>query len=119
MNEQRLPPVTAIGMTSLGLIVAGGIYLSAHITLLAAEGNVVATRRLWPRSFSLMIEQPPTQADKRALTQRGKVEERRQDETVSVDFPASDETETSATAGGSDDTEGGGDAMARHENIGE
>ena len=28
------------------------VYLSAHITLLAAEGNVVAARRLWPRSFS-------------------------------------------------------------------
>ena len=27
-----------------------------------------------------MIEQPPTQADKRALTQRGKVEERRHDQ---------------------------------------
>jgi hypothetical protein len=58
------------------------IYLSAHITLLAAEANVVATRRLWPRSFSLMIEQPATRADKRALPQRGKIEERRQDETV-------------------------------------
>jgi YihY family inner membrane protein len=67
------------------------IYLSAHITLLAAEANVVATRRLWPRSFSLMIEQPATQADKRALTQRGKVEERRQDETVSVEFPKTDD----------------------------
>jgi hypothetical protein len=31
MTEQRLPPVTAIGMTSLALIVAGGIYLAAHI----------------------------------------------------------------------------------------
>ena len=31
MNEQRLPPVTAIGMTSLALIVAGGIYLASHI----------------------------------------------------------------------------------------
>jgi hypothetical protein len=31
MSEQRLPPVTAIGMTSLALIVAGGIYLAAHI----------------------------------------------------------------------------------------
>jgi hypothetical protein len=31
MNEQKLPPVTAIGMTSLALIVAGGIYLSAHL----------------------------------------------------------------------------------------
>jgi membrane protein len=92
---------------TFGLVIGllSWIYLSAHITLLAAEGNVVATRRLWPRSFSLMIEQPPTQADKRALTQRGKVEERRQDETVSVDFPASDKTETSATAGGSDDTD--------------
>ena len=40
------------------------IYLAAHITLLAAEANVVATRRLWPRSFSLVIEQPPTEADR-------------------------------------------------------
>src|ERR1041385_278967 len=90
---------------TFGLVIGllSWIYLSAHITLLAAEANVVATRRLWPRSFSLMIEQPPTQADKRALTQRGKVEERRQDETVSVDFPASDKTRTSATASGPDD----------------
>jgi YihY family inner membrane protein len=75
---------------TFGLVIGllSWIYLSAHITLLAAEANVVATRRLWPRSFSLMIEQPPTPADKRALTQRGKIEERRQDETVSIDFPA-------------------------------
>lgn len=61
MNEQRLPPVTALGMTSLGLIVAGGIYLSAHIPndvpltlpviLLALSallliGNLVAIRRI-------------------------------------------------------------------------
>ena len=62
------------------------IYLAAHVTLLAAEVNVVATRRLWPRSFSLVIEQPPTEADKQALTQRTKVEERRHDETVEVEF---------------------------------
>jgi hypothetical protein len=31
MNEQRLPPVTELGMASLALIVAGGIYLSSHI----------------------------------------------------------------------------------------
>jgi hypothetical protein len=31
MSERRLPPVTAVGMTSLALIVAGGIYLSAHL----------------------------------------------------------------------------------------
>ena len=47
-----------------------------------------------PPTFSLRIEQPATQADKRALTQRGKVEERRQDETVSINFPTMDETQT-------------------------
>ena len=62
------------------------IYLSAHVTLLAAEANAVATRHLWPRSFSLVIEQPSTAADRTALTQRTKVEERRQDETVEVEF---------------------------------
>jgi hypothetical protein len=31
MSERRLPPVTEIGMASLALIVAGGIYLSAHL----------------------------------------------------------------------------------------
>jgi hypothetical protein len=31
MTERRLPPVTQLGMTSLALIVAGGIYLSAHL----------------------------------------------------------------------------------------
>jgi hypothetical protein len=31
MSERRLPPVTAVGMSSLALIVAGGIYLSAHL----------------------------------------------------------------------------------------
>jgi membrane protein len=62
------------------------VYLSAHITLLAAEANVVATRRLWPRSFSIVLEQPSTDADRTALTQRTKVEERRQDQNVEVDF---------------------------------
>jgi hypothetical protein len=68
MNEQRLPPVTQVGMASLALIVAGGIYLSAHlpqhvplapaVILLALSalllvGNLVALRRVpgfaWPR----------------------------------------------------------------------
>src|SRR5207244_10495434 len=29
------------------------IYLAAHTLLLAAESNVVANRKLWPRSFSV------------------------------------------------------------------
>ena len=74
---------------TFGLVIGllSWIYLSAHITLLAAEANVVATRKLWPRSFSMLVEQPATQADRRALRQRSKVEERRQDETIDVDFP--------------------------------
>lgn len=32
MAEQKMPPVTQVGMVSLGLIVAGGIYLTANIS---------------------------------------------------------------------------------------
>jgi membrane protein len=63
-------------------------YLSAHVTLLAAEGNVVATRKLWPRSFSLVFQRPPTDADRRALAQRARVEERRADQEIDVRLPA-------------------------------
>lgn len=31
MSERRLPPVTELAMTSLALIVIGGIYLASHI----------------------------------------------------------------------------------------
>jgi membrane protein len=74
------------GVFALVIGLMSWIYLSITITLLAAEANVVATRRLWPRSLSLVVEQPATRADKRALTQRGKVEERRHDQDVSIDF---------------------------------
>lgn len=30
-DSRRLPPVTALGMASLALIVAGGVYLASHI----------------------------------------------------------------------------------------
>lgn len=42
MSERRLPPVTQIGMTSLALIVAGGIYLSAHLPHHVPLGPAVA-----------------------------------------------------------------------------
>jgi hypothetical protein len=52
MNERQLPPVTQLAMLSLALIVAGGIYLSAHlpehvplgpaVALLAASAVVLA-----------------------------------------------------------------------------
>ena len=80
---------------TFGLVIGllSWIYLAAHITLLAAEANVVASRNLWPRSFSVLIEQPATSADLRALTQRTRVGERRQDETVDVDVPVGQEQE--------------------------
>lgn len=72
MTEQRLPPVTQLAMASLGLIVAGGIYLSAHlprhvplgpaVALLVASalllaGNVFALSRVrdfaWDRFFAV------------------------------------------------------------------
>ena len=71
-EEPRLPPVTQVGMASLALIVAGGIYLAAHlpeqvpltpaIVLLAASalllaGNVAALARTegfaWKRFFEV------------------------------------------------------------------
>jgi membrane protein len=78
---------------TFGLVIGllSWIYLAAHITLLAAEANVVASRNLWPRSFSVLIEQPATEGDRRALTQRTKVGERRQDETIGVDVPVDDD----------------------------
>ena len=72
MNERELPPVTQLGMASLALIVAGGIYLSAHlprhvplgpaVALLAASvllllGNIFALSRVkdfaWDRFFEV------------------------------------------------------------------
>jgi hypothetical protein len=72
MSERRLPPVTQIGMASLALIVAGGIYLSSHIPqhvplgpaigLLAASvallvANMIALARVehfpWRRFFQV------------------------------------------------------------------
>lgn len=42
MSERRLPPVTELGMLSLALIVAGGIYLSAHLPRHVPLGPAVA-----------------------------------------------------------------------------
>jgi hypothetical protein len=72
MSEQKLPPVTELAMASLSLIVAGGIYLSAHlpqhvplgpaVVLLAASVVVLATNVFllsrvkdfdWPRFFQV------------------------------------------------------------------
>ena len=72
MSEQKLPPVTQLAMASLALIVAGGIYLSAHlpehvsltpaIVLLACSALLLAINLFllsrvrefdWPRFFQV------------------------------------------------------------------
>ncbi len=72
MSERRLPPVTQVGMCSLALIVAGGIYLSAHLphhvplapavalltaSVLLLAGNLLALARVadfpWGRFFDV------------------------------------------------------------------
>jgi YihY family inner membrane protein len=57
------------------------IYLSVQIALLAAETNVVASRRLWPRSVPFADGEPTTEADQRALELR--------EAAVGAEFPAS------------------------------
>jgi xanthine/uracil/vitamin C permease (AzgA family) len=42
MSDRKLPPVTELGMLSLALIVAGGIYLSAHLPQHVPLGPAVA-----------------------------------------------------------------------------
>ncbi len=71
-EQPRLPPVTEVGMVSLALIVAGGIYLSAHLpdhvplapaiallllSALLLIGNLAALSRVrgfaWQRFFQI------------------------------------------------------------------
>jgi membrane protein len=59
------------------------IYLGAQVTLLGAEINVVRTRRLWPRALD---PDRSMEADERALRDHARVEERREEETVEVQF---------------------------------
>jgi MFS family permease len=51
--------------------------------LLGAEMNVVRARRLWPRALD---PARMTEADERALRDHARVEERREEETVAVQF---------------------------------
>jgi membrane protein len=75
---------SAYGTFALVLGLLSWLYLAAQIVLLAAEGNVVAEKELWPRSFSLVAQQPATSADDAALRLRTGVEQRRADEEIEV-----------------------------------
>jgi len=72
MSDRRLPPVTQLGMLSLALVIAGGIYLAAHLprhvplgpavalvgaSALVLAGNMLALARVrgfpWQRFFEI------------------------------------------------------------------
>ncbi len=86
VDQQLRSASSTYGVFAIVIGLLSWIYIAVTVTLLAAEINVVHARRLWPRSFSLITEQPLTTGDEDALRQRAGVEERRADEDVSVVF---------------------------------
>ncbi|MDQ1511485.1 MAG: hypothetical protein QOG50_3329 [Actinomycetota bacterium] len=73
----------------LGLL--SWLYLSAEVTLYAAEVNVVRTRRLWPRSI---VQPPLTGPDREVLRSIVEQEVRRPEQRVEVGFVDGDEPAT-------------------------
>ena len=65
----------------LGLL--AWLYLQAQFTLYAVEANVVAARRLWPRSLN---PPPLTAEDQRALDMYAKSQERRPEQNIQSHF---------------------------------
>jgi membrane protein len=59
------------------------LHLGAQLTLYSAEINVVASRRLWPRS---LFGPPQAPADQRTLRALAKVEERSDEQHIDVEF---------------------------------
>jgi membrane protein len=71
------------GVFGLVLGLLAWLYLGAQLTILAAEVNVVRSRRLWPRSF---FSPPLLEADKRALRSAAATQERFAEQSVEVSF---------------------------------
>jgi YihY family inner membrane protein len=86
VDRQLRHASSTYGVFAIVIGMLSWLYLAANVTLVSAEINVVRARRLWPRSFSLLSEQPLTGVDEDALRQRAGVEERRADEDVQVVF---------------------------------
>ena len=86
VDRQLRDASNTYGIFAIVIGMLSWLYLAANVTLLSAEINVVTSRKLWPRSFSLLGEQPLTAGDEDSLRQRAGVEERRADEDVQVEF---------------------------------
>jgi YihY family inner membrane protein len=86
VDRQLRHASSTYGVFAIVIGLLSWLYLAANVTLLSAEINVVVKHRLWPRSFSVITEQPLTRGDESALRRRAGVEERRSDEDVAVVF---------------------------------
>jgi membrane protein len=86
VDRQLRHASSTYGVFAIVIGLLSWLYLAATVTLLSAEVNVVRAHKLWPRSFSLVSEEPLTTGDEEALRQRAGVEERRADEDISVAF---------------------------------
>ena len=71
------------GIFATVLALLAWIYLGAQATVYAAEINVVAARRLWPRA---MVQPPLTESDRAALALQALQNQRRPEQEVSVKF---------------------------------
>jgi len=79
------------------------LFLAARLSLLAAEVNVVRSRRLWPRS--LLTDDDPTDADRRALAAAAAVRGR-VDAEGDVDVTTGRDSPDDAAASASDPSPG-------------
>jgi membrane protein len=86
VDHQLRHASSTYGVFAIVIGMLSWLYLATNVALLAAEINVVAARKLWPRSLSLVTEEPLTDGDAQALRQRAGVEERRSDEDIKVVF---------------------------------
>jgi YihY family inner membrane protein len=80
----------------IGLI--SWLSIGAQLSLYAAELNVVLARKLWPRSI---VQPPLTDADKDTLAAIAKQEERRPEQSVSVEFHDVEEHDPTSHRAGS------------------
>jgi hypothetical protein len=71
------------GSFALVLGLLGFLYLSAQVSVYAAEINVVKARRLWPRSI---VQPPLTPADREVLSSLALESKRRPEQYVGVGF---------------------------------
>lgn len=77
------------GFFAIVLGILSWIYLGARILIYSAEINVVATRKLWPRS----IAGPPwTPADRKVFSALGEQQDRAKGERIEVEFDRNSES---------------------------